>query len=134
MLLSMEEGDFPCPCCGYIVFRHPPGSHKTCPICQWEDDLAQLRFARMPGSANTVSLEEAQQNFADFGAATRRRVIEARTPLDEETRERAWRRLDAGRDNIEEPMRGVGYAESYPFDDPTVLYYWRGTYWRRFAS
>lgn len=134
MLLSMEEGNFPCPCCGYVVFRHPPGSHETCPICQWEDDLAQLRFPRMPGSANAVSLEEAQHNYREFGAATRRHAIEARTPLEEEEREQAWRPLDETRDNIEEPRRGVRYAESYPFDDPTVLYYWRETYWRRFAS
>ena len=134
MLLTMEEGQYPCPCCGYIVFCHPPGSHKTCPICQWEDDLAQLRFPRMPGSANPVSLEDAQQNYANFGAAMRRQTIEARTPLEDEARDATWRPLDATRDNIEVPMRGVGYADSYPFDDPTVLYYWRGTYWRRFAS
>lgn len=134
MLLTMEEGNYPCPCCGYLVFRHPPGCHETCPICQWEDDLAQLRFPRMPGSANAVSLEEAQQNFADFGAATRRHQLEARAPVEGETREHEWRPLDASRDNIEEPTRGVAYAESYPFDDTTVLYYWRPTYWRRLAS
>jgi len=134
MLLNMEEGNYPCPCCGYLVFHHPPGCHETCPICQWEDDMAQLRFPRMPGSANAVSLEEAQQNFQDFGASTRRHAITARQPFDEEKRETSWRPLDELRDNIEEPMRGINYAESYPFDDPTVLYYWRATYWRRFAS
>ncbi len=134
MLLNMEAGAFPCPCCGYVVFHHPPGCHEKCPICQWEDDLAQLRFPRMPGSANAVSLEEAQRNFADFGAASRRVCGEARAPLEDETREAGWRPLDPARDNIEEPSRGVAYAESYPFDDTTVLYYWRATYWRRLVS
>ncbi len=134
MLLNMEEGDYPCPCCGYVVFRHQPGSHEKCPVCLWEDDLAQLRFPRMPGSANSVSLEEAQQNFASFGAAARRLKAETRAPMSDDPREVGWRPLDPARDNIEEPTRGVRYAESYPFDDPTVLYYWRATYWRRFAS
>ena len=134
MILNTEEGDFPCPCCGYVVFRHQPGSHEKCPVCQWEDDLAQLRFPRMPGSANAVSLEEAQHNFATFGAAIQRLAPETRAPLDDDPREIGWRPLDPSRDNIEEPMRGVAYAESYPLDDTTVLYYWRDTYWRRFAS
>ena len=52
---------YPCPCCGYLVFRMQPGGNERCPICLWEDDLAQLRFPYLPGSANHVSLEEAQQ-------------------------------------------------------------------------
>lgn len=134
MLLNMEEGAYPCPCCGYVVFRYQPGSHEKCPVCLWEDDLAQLRFPRMPGSANSVSLEEAQQNFINFGAAARRLSSEARAPMAEDPREADWRPLDPTRDNIEEPMRGIPYGESYPFDDTTVLYYWRATYWRRLAS
>ena len=127
-------GPYPCPCCGYLVFEREPGHHERCPICCWEDDLAQLRFPRMVGSANTVSLERAQRNYAQLGAAERLRVKEARKPIEEETREPGWRPLDARIDNIEEPQRGVGYADSYPLDDTTVLYYWRDTYWRRLVS
>jgi hypothetical protein len=96
--------------------------------------MSQLRFARMPGGANTESLERAQQNFADFGAATRRSSALARSPFDDERRDPEWRPLDPAVDNIEEPRRGTAYADSYPVEDPTVLYYWRGTYWRRYAS
>lgn len=53
---------FPCPCCGHRVFDREPGCHQICPICGWEDDLSQLRFALIPGSSNTVSLREAQIN------------------------------------------------------------------------
>lgn len=81
-----------------------------------------------------MSLEEAQQNYAETGAVARRHQGEARPPLEWETREAAWRPIDPGLDNIEVPMRGVKYGDTYPFDDTTVLYYWRPTYWRRFAS
>jgi hypothetical protein len=125
---------YPCPCCGYLVFDWQPGSNKKCPICLWEDDLAQLRFPRLPGSANHVSLEDAQHNYAELGVAERRRRGEGRAPLDIERREAAWRPLDPARDNIEEPEPGRAYGDSYPLADTTVLYYWRDTYWRRYAS
>lgn len=125
---------FPCPCCGYRVFSRQPGSSEKCPICQWEDDLAQLRFPRLAGSANHVSLEEAQHNFSEFGAAERRYRGGGREPMDAERRDLAWRPLDPSRDNVEEPQGGIDYGNSYPLDDTTVLYYWRNTYWRRLAS
>jgi hypothetical protein len=132
--MRLDRSKFPCPCCGYFVFYRQPGNHENCPICLWEDDLAQLRFPRMPGSANSVSLEQAQHNFADFGTAERRHRGEGREPFDEETREDGWRPLDASLDNVEEPQGGIDYSDSYPLADTTVLYYWRDTYWRRFAS
>jgi hypothetical protein len=115
----------------------------------------------MPGSANGVSLEQAQHNFIEFGTAERRHRGGGREPFDEESRDAAWRLLDPARDkfagsefgqwsgrrwprsgepqgrgehNVEEPQRGIDYGESYPFADTTVLYYWRETYWRRLAS
>jgi hypothetical protein len=132
--MSMQHMHYPCPCCGYLVFERQPGSNEKCPICLWEDDLAQLRFPHMPGSANHVSLEEAQHNFAACGAAERRNAGSVRTPVSGEARDRSWRPLDPFRDNIEEPRRGINYADSYPLSDTTVLYYWRETYWRRLAS
>jgi len=125
---------YPCPCCGHLVFDNQPGSHQVCPVCGWEDDLAQLRFPRMPGSANTVSLENAQMNYASFGVAEVKNRGITRRPLAQEGHDQDWRPLDPGRDNIEEPQRGVGYADSYPLSDTTVLYYWRPTYWRRLSS
>ena len=117
-----------------MVFVRQPGNHEKCPICLWEDDLAQLRFARMPGSANHVSLEDAQHNYAEFGAAERRHKGTGRAPLDIESREADWRLLDPARDNVEEPQRSIDYGDTYPLADTTVLYYWRATYWRRLAS
>ena len=130
----MPPNKFPCPCCGYRVFRYQPGGHERCPICLWEDDLAQLRFPLMPGSANAVSLETAQNNYTQFGAAERRHIGEGRRPFEDETRDHGWRPLDLVRDNVEEPRTGVDYANSYPLNDTTVLYYWRTEYWRRLTS
>lgn len=106
-----DDTKFPCPCCGYRVHDREPGFHQVCPICGWEDDLTQLRFARMPGSSNTVSLEEAQRNFRDYGASERRSIGNTRTPVDGETLDKGWRLIDPSRDNIEQPMRGTPYAE-----------------------
>jgi transposase InsO family protein len=117
-----------------LVFDHEPGFHHTCPICGWEDDLSQLRFPLMPGSSNRVSLHEAQRNYMAFGAAERRNRGQTREPVEGEVLDPDWRPLDLGQDNIEEPMRGVRYADSYPWPDTTVLYYWRATYWRRVVS
>ena len=88
----------------------------------------------MPGSANHVSLDQGQQNYATLGTAERRNIGSGRIPLDIETREDGWRLLDPARDNIEEPQRGIDYGDTYPLADTTVLYYWRRTYWRRLAS
>ncbi len=125
---------FPCPCCGFRVFQFEPGSHQVCPICFWEDNLAQLRFPLMPGAANRVSLVEGQRNFKRIGAAERRHVHAVRPPTDEDDRDAEWRELDPAWDNPETPCRGVEYADSYPESDYTVLYYWRSTYWRRLSS
>lgn len=88
----------------------------------------------MPVSVNAVSLERAQHNFAECGAAERRNVTNARDPVADESREEGWRPLDSERDNVEEPQSGIKYGNSYPLDDTTVLYYWRSTYWHRLVS
>lgn len=125
---------FPCPCCGHLVHDREPGFHQPCPICGWEDDLAQLRFPLMPGSSNRVSLAEAQRNFADFGASERRHRGQTRPPMPGERLDECWRPIDLARDNVEEPRGGMHYADSYPWPDTTVLYYWRPCYWRRVVA
>jgi hypothetical protein len=124
--------DYPCPCCGYLVFGAPPGSYAICPICFWEDDRSQLRFVHTTG-ANHVSLVEGQRNYLAFGACEERGKAYVRLPLPEEQRDYEWRRSDPEVDDIEEPRRGVNYGNSYP-EDTTTLYYWRSTYWRRHSA
>ncbi|MCB1733885.1 MAG: hydrolase [Gammaproteobacteria bacterium] len=124
---------FPCPCCGYRVFQYQPGSSERCPICAWEDDLAQLRFPLMAGSSNPQSLHEAQQTYEQIGACSMSRQADTREPLGER-RDEEWRRLRPDIDNIERPQRGMKYADTYPLEDTTVLYYWRASFWRRRVS
>jgi len=112
----MITSHYPCPACGYLEFARQPGSSEKCPICGWEDDLAQLRFRqlllrcsislhpcrspRLPGSANHVSLDDAQQNYAACGAAERRNAASVRAPVDVGVREDIRRLLDPARDNF----------------------------------
>lgn len=126
-----DHDKYPCPCCGHLVFDFQPGFHQICPVCGWEDDLTQLRFPLMPGSSNGVSLQDAQQNYQDYGASERRNLGTTRSPVEGEKVEEGWRPLDPAVDNVEHPRRGVRYGDSYPLSDTTVLYYWRSTYWRR---
>ncbi|MHB1131522.1 MAG: CPCC family cysteine-rich protein [Chloroflexota bacterium] len=78
-----------CPCCGYRTLdEEPPGSYDICPICWWEDDDVDPDFR---GGANRVSLNEARENFHQFGASDSRFVGLARRPTEEEQKDRhAW--------------------------------------------
>ena len=63
---------FPCPCCGYPAFDHPPNSHYICGICGWEDDALQLRWPDYACGANKSSLEVAQLYYERHGATDER--------------------------------------------------------------
>ncbi len=128
--MGNNHGRYPCPCCGYLVFDEDPGSYDICSICFWEDDLSQLRFAFMDGGANRVSLGDGQRAYAILGACEGRFVMYVRQPTGEDRRDAGWRPLDPTRDNIEDAQAVTNAAQTYP-DDPTRLYYWRDTYWRR---
>ncbi|MEN8177869.1 MAG: CPCC family cysteine-rich protein [Pseudomonadota bacterium] len=125
------QDKFPCPCCGHLVFDREPGYHQTCPICLWEDELAQLRFPAMPGISNSVSLVDAQINYQRIGVAERKNMGQGRAAIAGEALEEGWRPIDPSIDNLEQPTSGEDYSTSYPWSNTTVLYYWRPTYWRR---
>lgn len=95
VLLSKITGaeiKYPCPGCGYLVFDEPPGSYEICPICFWEDDLAQLRFSRTSWGANRMSLIEAQENYFRDGVSELRFPATVRTAVASDVREPQWRR------------------------------------------
>jgi hypothetical protein len=118
---------YPCPCCGYLVFTHPPGSYDICPVCFWEDDALQLEFATtLAGGANGVTLVEAQANFQRFGACDERSMRHCRPPGDT-PRDPEWRAIDPARDRFEDfaaPTRPRAP------DHPEALYYWRPSFWQ----
>ena len=86
----MYSSKFPCPCCGHRVFDYQPGFNQQCPICGWEDSLDQLRFPTMSGSANHVSLVEAQKNYVNRGISERRKERRELLTRIEAQRERSW--------------------------------------------
>jgi len=106
------------------------GDSEICPICFWEDDIVQLRFASLAGGANKPSLIEAQQNFIALGACEERFQSEVRKPTDLDQCDPYWRTWDEKADRFEKPIEEGETLTPYP-EDSTVLYYWRETYWRR---
>jgi len=115
---------YPCPCCGYLAFSGAPGSYEICQVCGWEDDLVQLRDPHYRGGANTPSLVEAQQEFLSTPSLDPQPGIAQR--------DTGWRPFDADRDNPETATPEGGRSKAWP-EDPTTLYWWRPTYWRRQA-
>jgi hypothetical protein len=76
---------YPCPCCGYLTIgEQPPGTFEICAVCGWEDDNVQFEDPDYAGGANKVSLNQARQNFATFGAKSQEAVKWVRKPLAEE--------------------------------------------------
>lgn len=76
---------YKCLCCGFLTLsEEPPGTFEICPVCYWEDDNVQAANPDYQGGANPVSLNQARQNFIEFGAATRGAVRRVRPPLPEE--------------------------------------------------
>lgn len=122
----MSDGvRYPCPCCGYLVFDEPPGSGDICLICFWEDDAEQLRFPTLEDATNVVSLMQAQSGYAQYGAIEERFAGDVRKPSAEDTRDPEFRPIEAS-DDFEAP----GATEPGP-EDPSALYYFRATFWRR---
>jgi len=78
---------FPCPCCGYLTIgEEPPGTFEICPVCFWEDDNVQFEDPNYAGGANSVSLNQARENFRLFGAVSKEFVNQVRKPLPQEIR------------------------------------------------
>jgi len=122
---------YTCPCCGYRVFSKPPGSEEICAICGWRDDLMHLRFVLFNGLPNGISLAEAQQNVAQIGAKDAGALGSVRFPGAGDERDEDWRPFDPEIDEAEGiPTDFDGLQEP---EDPTALYYWLPTYYRRVA-
>ena len=110
------------------MFAEPPGSDDICMICFWEDDAEQLRFPELADVTNIVSLAEAQQNYAKFGAIDERLAGDVRKPTAEDVLDAGFRPISPDDSFEAHPSEADGPA------DPTALYYWRPTFWRLAAK
>jgi hypothetical protein len=64
-----------CPVCRYKTFAEL-GTWQTCPVCGWNSDPMQEAMPSEPIGSNGISLDEARQNFARFGAITQEKLAE----------------------------------------------------------
>jgi len=76
---------FSCPCCGFLTFgEETRDTYEVCPVCFWEDDPVQFEDPDYEVGANSVSLNQAKQNFKDFGSTEERFIKNVRKPLPKE--------------------------------------------------
>lgn len=126
---------YPCVACGRLVFDEPPGSYMICPVCQWEDDAAQLRWPDYPVGPNYMSLREYQAKVLRLGKSGEpagEAVVDGGWEL-----EPGFRPIDPS-DGFEDPgevgapwpFGGPRMVEAPWPDDLTRLYWWRSTFWR----
>ncbi|MGA2597107.1 MAG: CPCC family cysteine-rich protein [Bryobacteraceae bacterium] len=80
-----EQNAYACPCCGFLTLgEKPPGTFEICPVCYWEDDNVQAADPTFEGGANSMSLEQARRNFAEYGAVSREALGRVRNPRPDE--------------------------------------------------
>jgi hypothetical protein len=75
------ETRFRCPCCGYRTLE-APAALGLCPVCWWEDDGQEDEDAtevRLTVNGQ-LSLAEAREHFAAYGAADSRFLRYVREP------------------------------------------------------
>lgn len=78
---------YKCPCCGYFTFdSKPDGNYDICPVCFWEDDPIAYDDPNEECDCNRVSLSQAKNNYAEFGACHKDMISHVRKPnIDELT-------------------------------------------------
>lgn len=74
---------YKCPCCGYYTLKEL-GVYDICPVCYWEDDPFQIEDPDLEEQANTVSLNQAKENYKKFGACEERLKKYVRQPKKDE--------------------------------------------------
>jgi Cysteine-rich CPCC len=66
--MAVPDGLHQCPCCDYYTLQRR-AAHDICPVCYWEDDGQDLGELDRVSSPNHLSLRQARQNFASYGAS-----------------------------------------------------------------
>ena len=64
---SQKINRFTCPCCGYPTLEERNG-YDICELCNWEDDGHDDHNSAKTGGPNgSYSLDQARQNFLEYG-------------------------------------------------------------------
>ncbi|GAB1817105.1 hypothetical protein HerbRD11066_02690 [Herbidospora sp. RD11066] len=74
-------GPYACPCCRYLTLD-ARGEYEICSVCFWEDDGQDDHDADeiLHGPNGPLSLTQARQNYATFGANSERDIGKVRNP------------------------------------------------------
>lgn len=76
---------YKCQCCGYYTLHEvPTGTFEICEVCYWEDDILQSNNPSVRAGVNPVSLNEARENYLNFGASSKDVLPYVREPYPEE--------------------------------------------------
>jgi hypothetical protein len=68
-------GWLPCPVCGHHTFE-TLGAWDTCPVCGWNSDPVQEAIHDDPTGANSISLNQARQNYEAMGVITEEKLAQ----------------------------------------------------------
>jgi hypothetical protein len=72
-----------CQCCGFRTLT-VRDEYEVCSVCFWEDDPVQNEAPQSSEGANSLSLEQARQNFIELGACQRELLNNVRPPAPNE--------------------------------------------------
>jgi hypothetical protein len=72
-----------CSCCGYKTIDKE-GLYEICEVCYWEDDPIQKDKPDSDNGANSVSLNQAKENFKKYGASEECYIENVRKPRERE--------------------------------------------------
>ena len=81
---SGKNGLLKCPCCGNYTINPETPMYAICPVCYWENDPLQLDEPDYAGGANSVSLNQARENYQMFGACEKDCISYVRKPNKDE--------------------------------------------------
>ncbi len=78
---------YQCPCCGYKTLEEPIDKSwgDICPVCFWEvDPFIKGDANKSSGSNHGLTLNQARENFKDFGACEKSMLSYVRNPNPDE--------------------------------------------------
>jgi len=82
---------FICDCCASSsLYKEPPDSCEICPVCEWQQDSVQYSDPDLDSGPNQVSLNQARENFKNFGASDLRFISTERKKWNAQLKADIW--------------------------------------------